>query len=186
MRYGSRHGTGDQRGPTLRVSWGAHSRNLRTTEKRSMAATYSLEETPVAETYAALARDSNGRGHGRSAPGPQDQTSQRPGASRPSSVPPGSLGARQVQIRQDASAVPYQLQGVQHSGVERPLGDGLGVGRVAGCLDGRQTAAPSSSRAKPTRTTDVWSVRLRLQRKGDRGKVKLRRRAPEGKTTGRF
>lgn len=155
-------------------------------EKGYGRATYSLEETPVAETYAALARDSNGRGHGRSASGPRDQTSQRPGASRPSSVPPGSLGARQVQKRQDASVVPYQLQGAQHSGVERPLDDGLGVGRVAGCLDGRQTVAPSSLRAKPSRTTDVLSVRPRLQWKGDRGKGKLRRRAPEKRQQAAF
>lgn len=138
-----------------------------------------MVESPVAETCAAPARDSNGREHGHWAYGPPDRMSQRPGASHPSSVPPGSLEALQARKHRDASAAPSLVQGVQHLDVERPLGDDLGVDRVAECLDGRQTVAPSSLRGKPSRTLEVLSVRARLRRKGDRGNGRLRRRAPE-------
>lgn len=45
---------------------------------------------------------------------------------------------------QDASAVPSQARDVQRSDVERPLGGGRGEARVAACLDGLETIAPSS------------------------------------------
>jgi hypothetical protein len=45
---------------------------------------------------------------------------------------------------QDASAAPSQVPDVQRWDVERPLGGGRGEARVAACLDGQETIAPSS------------------------------------------
>lgn len=149
-------------------------------------ATHNLAEIPVAETYAAPARGSDGRGRGHSASGPQDRRCQRPGAFHPSSVPPGSLVHHQVQIHQDASAAPYQVQGVQHSDVGRPLDDGPGVGRAAGCLDGRQTVAPSSLRAKSSRTRGFFSGKPQRRPRCDRGNGRFWKSRVSGTTTGRF
>lgn len=144
--------------------------------------THNLVGIPVAETYAAPVRDSDERERGRSASGPQDRRFQRPVAFHPSSVPPGSLADRRVQRLQDASAVPYQVQGAQHLDVGRPLDDGPGVSRAAGCLDGRQTAAPSSLRTKSSRTRDLlWrkiaaaTATARRPRKWERWRVARQR-----------
>lgn len=146
-------------------------------ENQNAMKTHNLVETPAAETYAAPARDSDGRGRGHSASGHQDRRFQRPGAFPPSSVLPGSLAGHLVQRHQDASAAPFQVQGVQHSDVGRPLDDGLGVGRAAGCLDGRQMVAPSSLRAKSSRMRDFLSESSRRRRSGDRGNGEVGSRA---------
>lgn len=141
---------------------------------QKMVKTHNSAETPAAETYAAPARDSDGRGREHSASDPQGRRYQRPEAFRPSSVRLGSLVGHLAQKPQDASAVPYQAQGVQHSDVERPLDDGPGAFRAGECLDGRQTVAPSSLRAKPSRTSDFVGKRLRRRQGGDRRNGRLK------------
>jgi hypothetical protein len=49
-----------------------------------------------------------------------------------------------VPKHRDASAAPSQVPDVQRWDVERPFGGGRGEARVAACLDGQETIAPSS------------------------------------------
>ncbi|KAJ5991083.1 hypothetical protein N7522_011290 [Penicillium canescens] len=93
------------------------------------------------EAYAP-ARDSGGRERGHSVRDRQDQPSQRPGASHPSSDQLGSLEVLPAPIHQGAFAVPFRVPGV-HLDVGRPLGDPGGI-HAAACLGGQGTAASSS------------------------------------------